>query len=340
MPCANLDIMQEGRGDVGIGPAEPDADVSDDPAATGQRGDAHEPNHQRLGVLAACGAILAFSIGSTFVKLAQEPGQGITTPGATIAFWRMVLCSGIWILILRISERRWLHWDDVRAALVPGVLFGLNIMVFFTGVTRTSVPHAEFIGTMTPFLLVPVGIVLFNEQFRPLVALCALVSVGGLALVLFGGAASSGATLTGDLIVVAAVCCWAAYLTASRQVRRGRSVSAIMAGMMPTATLVTLPLPLLRGDLTTVTDRAIPFILLLAVSTGTAAHGLVVYAQQHLAMSKFTLMQVVQPAIATLWAVLLLNASLSGWQVIGMAIVLAGQVAMTVAGRRPVGQNE
>ena len=97
------------------------------------------PQGRALGLTALVAVILLFSAGSTLVKLSE-------TPGVAVAFWRMLLCSFIWIGILRVTEQRWLSWADLRPALVPGIAFGLNITFFFTGVTKTTVASAEFTG--------------------------------------------------------------------------------------------------------------------------------------------------------------------------------------------------
>ena len=112
-----------------------------------------------LGLIALGVVIICFSLGSTLVKLSH-------TPGVTVAFWRMIFCSMIWVGILRVSERRWLAWTDIRPALLPGVAFGLNIAFFFTGVTHTTVASAAFTGSLTPLVVVPLGALIFKERLR------------------------------------------------------------------------------------------------------------------------------------------------------------------------------
>lgn len=113
------------------------------------------PQGRALGLTALVAVILLFSAGSTLVKLSE-------TPGVAVAFWRMLLCSFIWIGILRVTEQRWLNWADLRPALVPSIAFGLSITFFFTGVTKTTVASAEFTGALTPLLVVPLGAWLFH----------------------------------------------------------------------------------------------------------------------------------------------------------------------------------
>ena len=87
-----------------------------------------------LGVLAVIGLVAAFSLSSTLGKRAE-------TPGVLVAFWRMILVSVLWNAVLLASARR-VTLADVRQVWLPGVFFGLNLAVFFAGVTHNSVANA------------------------------------------------------------------------------------------------------------------------------------------------------------------------------------------------------
>ncbi len=282
-----------------------------------------------VGLIALAAVILCFSVGSTLVKLAH-------TPGVTIAFWRMVLCSVIWIGILRVSEQRWLSWADIRPALVPGIAFGLNIAFFFTGVTHTTVASAEFTGALTPLIVVPLGAMLFKERLRPGALSFGLVSLGGLALVLFNAPADGGFSWNGVAWIAGANVLWATYLLTSRSLRQGRSVASVMAAITPIAAVVTLPLCLFvfPGTLTQVTWRSVAFIVVLGLLTGTMAHGLMVFAQKSVPIGVISMLQVSQPALAVMWSVLLLGAAVRGIQIVGMALVIAGLATVTVLTQR------
>jgi len=282
-----------------------------------------------MGLAALVIVILCFSAGSTLVRLSH-------TPGVTVAFWRMLLCSVIWIGILRITEGRWLAWSDLRPALIPGIAFGLNIAFFFTGVTKTSVASAEFTGSLTPLIVVPLGAFFYKERLRLGALAFGSISLVGLALVLFEGPTDGGFSWHGIAWVTVANFLWATYLLTSRNLRRGRSVAAVMAAITPIAVVVILPLALIvfPGQLGQVTGRSVVFIVVLGLLTGTAAHGLMVFAQQSVPIGVISMLQVSQPALATLWSVWFLAATINGTQVIGMALVLIGLVTVTLQTRR------
>lgn len=282
-----------------------------------------------LGFVALIAAILAFSFGSTLVKLAH-------TAAITIAFWRMLVCTIVWVVIMRVADKRWLTWADLRAGAVPGVLFGLNITVFFIGVTHTSVAHAEFIGSMTPLVLVPAGALLFGEHLRVAALGWGLLSLAGLFLVLAFGPTNGQATWKGDLLIVAGTALWASYLLSTRRFRMGRTVSVVMASLTPSATMCIVVLVIASGNVPTLGEfsaRSWVVIGLLAVLTGTMAHGSMVFAQHFVPIGTISLMQVAQPALAVVWSVVLLDGTVEAVQVAGMALVIAGLVAVSVLSR-------
>lgn len=273
--------------------------------------------------------IITFSWGSTLVKLAE-------TPAVALAFWRLTVSSAIWVVVLRVTEGRWLSRVDLRASLVPGIAFGLNITCFFTGVTRTTVAAAEFTGALTPLLVVPAGVVYFHERTRLAPLAFGAVSFVGLAIVLFNAPPTGEFSWTGVWWIVGGMSLWATYLLTSRHLRQGRSVAVVMAHITPLAAATALPLSLVTapGDLLAIDTRSVVFILLLALVTGTLAHGLMVYAQRSVPIGAISMLQVSQPALAVLWSVLFLGSSVRGVQIVGMALVLVGLAAITTATHR------
>jgi len=107
-----------------------------------------------LGALAVVGVVVAFSLSSTLVKRAHSPG-------VLVAFWRMTTVSVVWNVYLRSTGRR-VTLRAVRQVWIPGVFFGLNLATFFAGATHNSVANAALIGSLSPFLIVPIGGKLFH----------------------------------------------------------------------------------------------------------------------------------------------------------------------------------
>ena len=123
----------------------------------GDPGSTRALSAKTLGVLAVVALVIAFSLSSTLVKRAESPG-------VLVAFWRLTTVSVVWNLYLRCTRRR-VTMKHVRQALIPGVFFGLNLAIFFAGATHNSVANAALIGSLSPFLIVPLGAWLFSEHF-------------------------------------------------------------------------------------------------------------------------------------------------------------------------------
>jgi probable blue pigment (indigoidine) exporter len=219
---------------------------------------------------------------------------------------------------------------------VPGIAFGLNIAFFFTGVTHTTVASAEFTGALTPLIVVPLGALFFKERLHATALSFGLISLVGLALVLFNAPATGEFSWRGVAWVGVANCLWATYMLTSRNLRQGRSVASVMAAITPIAAVVTLPLCLFvfPGTLTQVTWRSVAFIIILGLLTGTMAHGLMVFAQKSVPIGVISTLQVSQPALAVLWSVLFLGSTVRGIQLVGMVLVIGGLAAVTVQTQR------
>jgi drug/metabolite transporter (DMT)-like permease len=279
-----------------------------------------------LGALAVAGVVVAFSLSSTLVKRAE-------TPGVLIAFWRLIIVSAVWNVYLWSTGRR-VTLRDVRQALLPGIFFGLNLAIFFAGATNNSVANAALIGSLAPFLIVPIGAWLFRERIVPPALVFAVVAFGGLVLVLFSAPSNGDASLKGNVFGVVAMFLFVAYIAATRYFRREMDVATFMATISPIAAVAVLPLAIVEGDVFGMTGTGWTYTVILALLTGLAAHGWNVYAQKTIPIGTIGVAQVAQPALAVVWAFLLLGEEVEWGQVIGIVIVTFGLLAFILLNER------
>jgi drug/metabolite transporter (DMT)-like permease len=132
---------------------------------------------------------------------------------------------------------------------------------------------------------------------------------------------------------------WATYLLTSRRLRDQMSVQSIMAAVMTTATATLFPIALVKGHLTDLTAHSLPYLALLTVVTGTVAHGFIVFAQRSVPVGTISILQVGQPALAVLWAFVLLDQGIRAIQLVGMALVIGGLLAVVLVTRRMAGRT-
>jgi drug/metabolite transporter (DMT)-like permease len=279
-----------------------------------------------LGVLAVVGLVIAFSLSSTLVKRAESPG-------VLVAFWRLLIVSVLWNLVLAATRRR-VTRQDVRQVVVPGVFFGLNLAVFFAGATHNSVANAALIGSVAPFLIVPVGAWLFEEYIDPRALAFALLAFGGLVLVLLNAPPGGDASLEGNVFGVIAMLLLVAYVVSTRAYRREMDVTTFMATICPIAAVSVLPVALAHGEVLEMSGTGWKYTVILALTSGIIAQGLLVYAQKTIQIGTIGIAQVAQPALAVVWSYLLLAEVINGRQALGIAIVMAGLAAFTVLNQR------
>lgn len=278
------------------------------------------------GAVAVAGVVIAFSLSSTLVKRAESPG-------VLVAFWRMAIVSVVWNLYLLSTGRR-VTLDDVRQVALPGVFLGLNLAAFFTGATNNSVANAALIGSLAPFLIVPIGAVWFGEFFDRRALVFAVLAFGGVVLVLFSAPPAGDASLKGNVFGVVAMVLWTAYVVSTRHRREAMDVTTFMATVTPIATLAVLPLAIANGDLFGLSRTGWIYTVILAFLIGIAGHGLIVFAQRTIPIGTIGIAQVIQPALAVVWSYLLLQESVEGGQVVGIAIAAGGLLGFLVLNQR------
>jgi drug/metabolite transporter (DMT)-like permease len=284
-----------------------------------------------LGVLAVAGLVTAFSLSSTLVKRAESPG-------VLVAFWRLIAVSVLWNAILWSTTRR-VTRADVRQVWIPGVFFGLNLAVFFAGATHNSVANAALIGSLAPFLIVPIGVWRFGEYISPRAIGFAIVAFAGVALVLLNAPPGGDASLEGNVFGVLAMLLLVAYVTSTRGLRRDMDVTTFMATICPIAAVAVLPIALAHGDVFGMSATGWTFTAILTLTSGIAAQGLLVYAQKTIQIGTIGIAQQLQPALAVVWSFLLLGEVINGRQAAGIAVVVAGLTGFVVvhgrSGRAP-----
>jgi drug/metabolite transporter (DMT)-like permease len=269
-----------------------------------------------VGALAVAGVVAGFSMSSTLAKRAE-------TPGVLVAFWRLAVATVVWNLYVRATGRR-VTMRDVRQVLLPGACFGLNLAVFFTGATHNSVANAALIGSLAPFLVVPLGARLFAEHHDPRALAFALLAFGGVALVLLSAPPQGDATLEGNAFGFAAMLLLVAYVVSTRRARGDMDVAVFMATVCPIGALAVLPIAFTdSGDLG-MSGTGWAYTLILTFLAGVAANGLLVYAQKTIPIGTIAIAQVLQPAIAVMWSFLLLGETLRVGQVVGIAVATVG----------------
>jgi drug/metabolite transporter (DMT)-like permease len=124
------------------------------------------------------------------------------------------------------------------------------------------------------------------------------------------------------------------YVASTRYFRRDMDVATFMSTISPIAAVAVLPLAIANGDVFGLSGTGWTYMLILTFLTGVAAHGLMVYAQKTIPIGTIGISQVAQPALAVVWAFLLLGEGLEPGQILGIAIVMVGLSAFIILNER------
>lgn len=278
----------------------------------------------RKGALAAL-LVGAFAIGCSpiFVRLSE------VGPVAT-AFWRLSLAIPLLALLFMRNESqgeaRPRHWRDHVAAAAPGVLLGVELIIWHLSLQLTTVTSSTLFSNMAP-IFVALGGWLFLKQPVNRIFIAGLVlSILG-ALLLMGGLKPGeiAATWRGDLLALLAAVLYAVYIVQIGWSRRRFSTGSIMLWSSVAGALTTLPAALLlEPRLFPATLFGWAIIIGLAWVSQVAGQSLITFSLAWLPVAFSSLTLLIQPVVAAALAWILLGETLAPLQIAGGVIVLAG----------------
>ncbi len=272
----------------------------------------------------ACAAI--------FVRLA------LPAPPIVTGFWRLAMA-----LLPRVDWRR-LPRRGVLEALAAGVCFGADLALWNTALVETSVATATFLVNTTPILVGLFTVVVLRERLATRLVAGGVLALLGVMLLL-GDDLDLRGSLRGDGLALAAALFYAAYLIWIQRARRVLDAGVAVAISGAASTLVLGAAALLHGDPFTgfPLHSWAAFAASATVSHLAAVVG-IVWALAHLRATFAALALLAQPVGTALLGWWWLGEGLSGLQLCGGALVLAGIAFATrtsapaTRGTRPAGR--
>jgi drug/metabolite transporter (DMT)-like permease len=204
-------------------------------------------------------------------------------------------------------------------------------------VARTSVSNAALIIGATPVVVAVASALLGRERIAPLHWLGAAISITGIWVVVGRGASFGGSTLTGDLLIMVSVGCWAAYtIGASKLIARHSPLfvtgMTMAIGGVPYVAL-TFP-QFLDLDWSSVSAFTWISLVLSALLALNVAYLIWYTGVQKIGAARTSMFSNLVPLVAMSFAAVWLGEPLSPVKLIGAAAVLSG-VFLTRLGRKP-----
>ncbi len=255
-------------------------------------------------------------------------------PPIGFTFLRFLLASMTLLILLRWREGGiGLPRRDLIPILALGALgFGLYQMLWTTGLTTVAAGDSALLIAATPVLVALLAVVARSDVLTPVKLAGVLVSFAGVAIVIASGPGLSlGGSIVGEAITLAAALCWSIYTAFGAPFLRRYSPLRATAWATVAGTAVLAPFALVQlagvdpSTLTWEVGGAILYSGFLAagIANVVVSHGIMVVGPTRTAALQFLV-----PALAVLFAALLLQEPIRIGQVIG-GLVIVGGVLLT-----------
>lgn len=262
-------------------------------------------------------------------------------PSPAVAMIRLVGTALCFVpILLMVGAKPWPPRRLWKAVLFVGMLgIPLNQGCFLEGLSRTSPAHAVLLYTLTPLFVFAIALLSGTEGLE-------WTKVGGLALALTGAAVvvleKSGAgavqgSLSGDLIILVGVICWAGYTAFGKPLVAAAGPVAATGWTLIAGTFLYMPVGMpvmLRVHPQALSASFWWAIAYLVLCTSIISYLCWYYALGRLEPSRVAVFTNLQPVITAIASWLLLGERLTPQLLGGGALVVAGVVVATHVGIR------
>ncbi|WP_298288027.1 DMT family transporter [Thiomonas sp.] len=293
-------------------------------------------------VLLGGGAVLGLA--GVFVRLADTTAH--LGPFAS-AFWRMTLAAPLlvaWAVFTRrgapvaapaaSGSPQWFSrrpappaplagWSTAALAGFAAAMFALDLVFFHLAVVWTAVGNATLESNFAPVLITLAFWALTRRAPQPVFAAGLVAAVGGAALMI-GPNLGHTRALLGDVCGLVSAVFYAAYQVGVQQARQRLATAPLMAAVTTLAALVLLPFAVAEGRMWPTAAIGWVWMAALALLVQIGGQVVIAYAVRRLSPVLSSVGLLVQPAMAVVYAWLLLGEALSPLQGVGAVLVLGG----------------
>ena len=287
---------------------------------------------RKLAILEGMVAGTLFGTAAIFINLMT----GVNV--FSIAFWRLVVASVIFAVILW-ATRRSSEWNPIRRDIgqiaVLGVLLGLHFILFVSAVLDTTIINATVLVNTTAIWSMFVSTIIFKLKPSRTVLLGILASFLGVAIITYGDASSGtwSIQLRGDLEATLAAVVESFYLSYGKQTRQKVPLMQLMMTIYVFSAITVVAIGLATGQSLAPPmqlDQILPLIGLGILPTA-MAHTFYFSSLSHLKSFETAAMALLEPVGATLLGLLILQQVPKPMFALGAVLVLSGII--TVAAR-------
>jgi len=225
------------------------------------------------------------------------------------------------------------RYDWARIGLLTLLSVFPHQLAQMAGLRQTTAVNSALLVTLGPLFMFLLSASFFSERVTRFKVAGFLIAILGSTLVITRGDLQSlrlsGNTLAGDLLVVVSALGWALYSTLSKGLLQKRSPVLVAALVFSLSVPVLAAAAQLNGGglmatLPSLTWRGWGAVLFLAWACSALGYVLWYKALQKQEISRVSVLQYLQPLVATLLSILLLNESVAWATAIGGGLIMGG----------------
>ena len=295
-------------------------------SVTAQDQPATSPSKQRAAFAILLVGALLIAMSPIFVRW-SEVGPTMT------AFWRVFLAiAPLWFLLALEQRRR----PETRAAGpsnrrdialigLAGLFFAGDLAFWHWSIQFTSVANSTLFANLQPIFVSLGAWILFRERMTSGFYLGGGLALAGAILLLGDSMRVGGETLFGDVLGIVTAAFYGAYILTIGRLRHRFTTLTIMVWSSIATSAILLPIALASGEALFPASATGWLVLFgLAFVSHAGGQGLIAYSMAHLPAAFSSVSLLIQPVAAAVFAWVLLTESLSGLQIAGGVVVLAG----------------
>ena len=262
-------------------------------------------------------AVAFLATGGIFVR-----SSGISP--VNCGFYR-ILFSLPFLYPLAKSEFKSLSKKDVILLLLAGVFFATDVGLANTAYHYTSVANVNLLSTLTPLTIVPVTFWVFKEKIPKFYLLGLIIAIVGVVILVNGKVDPLGKNYIGDMMAFLSSVFYSLFLLVSYKMRKriGGSTILFVAGIGSVITFFVYA-SILEGFQLPATRKDFLLMIGLSLCMQVIGQWIFTYCQGKISVNISSVVGLIQPAFAAIYALLIFKEKLTVMEVAGIAVVTVG----------------
>lgn len=214
---------------------------------------------------------------------------------------------------------------DIGFMLLAGVFFGFDLVFFNLALHHTTVANVNLFASLACFILMPIGMLLFNERWKKSALLGAVVAFFGILVLMGGKSEFSVATPYGDFLAFLSVLCYSCFLTAIYALRKNYDTLEIMFFACVGSTMVLAVMVwLFEGFEIPRNLKEWGILVLIAFCGQIVGQGFFNFILGKLDSQTSSLLLLFSPIIAAIMGFCILGEQLGVFEILGIGIIMFG----------------